>query len=73
MESLAQPYAAMTRGGFPEAYSGLVQSVFAGWEQQQSSATTRPLDVAEAVWRAAIEPPSPLRIPAGADAVALAG
>ncbi|CAN7651804.1 SDR family oxidoreductase [Rhizobium sp. LjRoot258] len=61
------------RGGFPEAYSGLVQSVFAGWEQQQSSATTRPLDVAEAVWRAATEPSSPLRIPAGADAVALAG
>ncbi|CDM62340.1 MULTISPECIES: SDR family oxidoreductase [Rhizobium] len=62
-----------SRGGFPEAYSGLVQSVFAGWEQQRSSAATRPLDVAEAVWRAATEPFSPLRIPAGADAVALAG
>lgn len=59
-------------GGFPEAYSALVESVFAQWAQQ-SSALTRPLDVAEAVWRAANDVASPIRIPAGADALALAG
>ena len=60
------------QGGFPEPYSELVQNVFAGWQQQPASATTHPLDVAEAVWRAATDPSAPLRIPAGADAVALA-
>jgi hypothetical protein len=33
---------------------------------------TRSQDVAEAVWRAATDPSSPMRIPAGADALALA-
>ncbi|WP_105384973.1 SDR family oxidoreductase [Neorhizobium alkalisoli] len=60
------------QGGFPEAYLGLVQKVFAGWEQE-TSPVTRPLDVVEAVWHAATDPSSPARIPAGADAVALAG
>lgn len=59
------------QGGFPEAYGDLVQRVFAGW-QQDASPLTRSQDVAEAVWRAATDPSSPLRIPAGADAVALA-
>jgi len=59
------------QGGIPEAYAALAQSVFAGWAQ--SSAVTRALDVAEAVWRAANDPSSPMRIAAGADAVALAG
>jgi NAD(P)-dependent dehydrogenase (short-subunit alcohol dehydrogenase family) len=54
------------QGGIPEAYAGLAQSVFAGWAQ--SSAVTRPLDVAEAVWRAANDPSSPVRMAAGADA-----
>jgi NAD(P)-dependent dehydrogenase (short-subunit alcohol dehydrogenase family) len=58
------------QGGIPEEYVGLAQSVFAGWAQ--SSAVTRPLDVAEAVWRAANDPSCPGRIAAGADAVALA-
>lgn len=58
------------QGGIPEAYGVLAQSVFAEWGQ--SSAVTRALDVAEAVWHAANEPSSPLRIAAGADAVALA-
>jgi NAD(P)-dependent dehydrogenase (short-subunit alcohol dehydrogenase family) len=58
------------QGGIPEAYAGLAQSVFAGWAQ--SSVVTRPVDVAEAVWRAANDPACPVRIPAGADAVALA-
>jgi hypothetical protein len=38
----------------------------------EPGAFTRPQDVAEAVWRAATDPLSPMRIPAGADAVALA-
>jgi NAD(P)-dependent dehydrogenase (short-subunit alcohol dehydrogenase family) len=58
------------QGGFPEAYADLAQRVFAHW--QQESAITRSLDVAEAVWRAATDPSSPVCIAAGADAVALA-
>jgi hypothetical protein len=59
------------QGGFPEAYAGLAQSVLAAW-QTESSAITRSLDVAEAVWRAVNDPSCPVRIAAGADAVALA-
>lgn len=58
------------QGGFPEAYADLAQRVFAHW--QQESAITRSFDVAEAVWRAATDPSSPICIVAGADAVALA-
>jgi NAD(P)-dependent dehydrogenase (short-subunit alcohol dehydrogenase family) len=58
------------QSGVPEAYSELAQRVFAQW--QQESAITRSLDVAEAVWRAANDPSSPLRIAAGADAIAWA-
>jgi NAD(P)-dependent dehydrogenase (short-subunit alcohol dehydrogenase family) len=59
------------QGGSHEAYAGLAQSILA--EMGQWTELTRPLDVAEAVWRAATDPSSPLRIAAGADAVALAG
>ncbi|NDL64428.1 SDR family oxidoreductase [Acerihabitans arboris] len=59
------------QGGFPDAYADLGQSVFDEWAQS-SSPITRPLDVAEAVWRAANDPSCPFHIPAGADAVALA-
>jgi NAD(P)-dependent dehydrogenase (short-subunit alcohol dehydrogenase family) len=55
----------------PEAYAELAQSVFARMGQS-SSAVTRSLDVAEAVWRAAHNPSSPVRIAAGADADAVA-
>ncbi|MCX7278302.1 MAG: SDR family oxidoreductase [Burkholderiales bacterium] len=58
------------QGGIPESYSSFAQGVFAG--MGQPSAVTRALDVAEAVWRAVNDPSSPLHIPAGADAVALA-
>jgi NAD(P)-dependent dehydrogenase (short-subunit alcohol dehydrogenase family) len=61
------------QGGFPEAYSAVVAGVFAGWEQQADAETTTASDVAEAVWRAATDPLSPMRLPAGADALALAG
>lgn len=57
------------QGGIPEAYADLAQGVFAQWGE--SSAVTRALDVAEAVWRAANDPTCPVRIAAGADAVAL--
>jgi NAD(P)-dependent dehydrogenase (short-subunit alcohol dehydrogenase family) len=61
---------ARMQGGFPEAYDALAQSVFAQWGQ--STAVTQSLDVAEAVWRAATDPAAPIRIIAGADALALA-
>ncbi|NWD77449.1 SDR family oxidoreductase [Pseudomonas gingeri] len=55
----------------PEAYANLAQSVFAQWAQ--SSEVTLSRDVAEAVWRAATDPAAPLRMVAGADALALVG
>lgn len=58
------------QGRLPEAYAGLMQGVIARWGQQAS--VTHSVDVTEAVWRAAIDPSCPLRMPAGADAVALA-
>jgi NAD(P)-dependent dehydrogenase (short-subunit alcohol dehydrogenase family) len=58
------------QAGFPEPYADLVKGIFGAWEQ--STLITRSVDVAEAVWRAATDPSSPMRIPAGADAVALA-
>lgn len=57
------------QGGIPEAYAGYAQGVFG---RMGPSAGTEPLDVAEAVWRAVTDPASPVRIPAGADAVAMA-
>jgi hypothetical protein len=59
------------QAGAPEAYAGFVQDVFAAMGQS-SGPVTHARDVAEAVWRAATDPSCPLRIPAGADAEALA-
>ena len=53
----------------PEAYADLAKNVFAQWAQ--SSEITLARDVAEAVWRAANDPSAPVRIVAGADALAL--
>lgn len=58
-------------GGFPEPYTGLVQQVFDGWARS-TDPVTRSSDVTETVWRAVNDPASPIRLPAGADAVALA-
>ena len=55
-------------GGFHQAYAPLLQNVLAGWASDPSP-TTRPLDVAEAVWLAATDPDCPPRLPAGPDAV----
>jgi NAD(P)-dependent dehydrogenase (short-subunit alcohol dehydrogenase family) len=52
-----------------EAYADLVKSVFARFGEP---GPTRAQDVAEAVWRAVNDPSSPMRIPAGADAVSWA-
>ena len=57
--------------GVPAAYQDLAQKVFSSMQNVRE--ITRPLDVAEAVWRAATDPTSPLRLPAGADAVTLIG
>jgi short-subunit dehydrogenase len=61
---------ARMQSGIPEAYAGLAQGVFAG--MKQLTVVTRPIDVADAVWRAATDPSCPLRLAAGADAVASA-
>ena len=54
-----------------KAYAEVVTSVLARFSDT-SSPVTYSTDVAEAVWRAATDPSTPLRIPAGEDAVALA-
>lgn len=54
-----------------EAYADLVKSVFASFSEP--GPITHAQDVAEAVWRAVNDPSSPMRIPAGADAVSWAG
>ncbi|ROM69623.1 short-chain dehydrogenase/reductase [Pseudomonas brassicacearum] len=57
------------QGSIPEAYADLAQQVFAEWSL--STVVTEAQDVVEAIWRAANDPVSPMRIVAGADAVAL--
>jgi NAD(P)-dependent dehydrogenase (short-subunit alcohol dehydrogenase family) len=54
-----------------EPYAAFTHSVFAAMAQS-SLDVTRPLDVAQAVWRAVNDASSPMAQPAGADAVALA-
>lgn len=53
----------------PEPYAAMAAQVFARF-QQSTEQVTKALDVAEAVWRAATDPTCPMRLPAGADAVA---
>jgi len=57
------------QGGIPDAYADFAESAFAG---MGSPAGTAPLDVAQAIWRAVNDETSPMRIPAGADAIAMA-
>lgn len=54
-----------------EAYADLASKVLASFGDE-SAPITRAQDVAEAVWRAATDPSSPMRIPAGVDAEAWA-
>ena len=53
---------------FPAPYAPLGQAVMAGFAGEHAE-ITRPLDVAQAVWRAVTDDAAPGRIPAGADAV----
>ena len=53
----------------PEPYADVAAQVFARLQQPTEEITRAP-DVAEAVWRAATDPTCPMRLPAGADAVA---
>jgi NAD(P)-dependent dehydrogenase (short-subunit alcohol dehydrogenase family) len=55
-----------------EAYAELMDRVFAA-VRDATTPITHARDVAEAVWRAVTDPAVPMRMPAGADAVALAG
>ena len=54
----------------PAEYAPLRDSLFAG--MRAPGPVTRAEDVAQAVWRAVTDPAAPMRIPAGADAEALA-
>jgi NAD(P)-dependent dehydrogenase (short-subunit alcohol dehydrogenase family) len=54
----------------PEAYADFLQHVFAA-VRDAAAPVTQAQDVAEAVWRAVTDPAAPMRMPAGADAVAL--
>ncbi len=54
--------------GIPDAYADMAQNIFAGWAQSKDP-VTQTRDVAEAVWLAATDSASPIRLPAGADAI----
>jgi NAD(P)-dependent dehydrogenase (short-subunit alcohol dehydrogenase family) len=56
----------------PQPYAEVAQQIFTAFEQHRPEKITRASDVAEAVWRAVTDPASPMKIPAGADAEALA-
>lgn len=58
-------------GGFPEPYAEMIQGVFARLASGSDDEKTRSEDVVAAIWRAATDPAAPMRVPAGADAVAL--
>lgn len=57
-------------GSTHEAYTDFTQRVFAA-VRDTATPVTYAQDVVEAVWRAVTDPAAPMRIPAGADAVAL--
>lgn len=62
---------ARSQNGIPEAYAAWARQVFSAAPPQPLEVTTAK-DVAVAVWQAVTDASSPLRIPAGADAVTLA-
>ncbi|WP_260596546.1 SDR family oxidoreductase [Sphingomonas endolithica] len=61
---------ARLQSGIPEAYAAWAKQVFSA-APQQAPLVTNASDVSEAIWRAVTDPSAPLRIAAGADAVAL--
>lgn len=60
-----------SQANIPEAYAAVAAQVMAR-VQQAGGPVTLSADVAEAIWRAATDPTCPMRLPAGADAVARA-
>ena len=56
-------------GGFPSPYAAMMEQTFAHFAATPADWGTQPIDVAEAIWRAATDPACPARLPAGADAV----
>lgn len=56
----------------PEDYKPFVAEVMGAFGKAAANELTQPEDVVEAVWRAVTDPHAPLRLPAGADALALA-
>ena len=62
----------LSSGEVPEAYEDFKQRVFAA-VRSMDTPVTHAQDVAVAVWQAVTDPAAPMRIPAGADAVELAG
>ncbi|MDM0005159.1 SDR family oxidoreductase [Variovorax sp. J22G73] len=62
----------LSSGEVPEAYEDFKQRVFAA-VRSMDTPVTHAQDVALAVWQAVTDPAAPMRIPAGADAVELAG
>ncbi len=59
-----------SKTGIPQAYADWAKQIFSA--TPQGGDVTTASDVAEAIWQAVTDPSSPQRIPAGADAVALA-
>jgi NAD(P)-dependent dehydrogenase (short-subunit alcohol dehydrogenase family) len=58
------------KDAIPPAYAEMAGEVFAGWKAE-SGPVTEAVDVCEAVWRAAVDGGSAMRIAAGKDAVEL--
>ncbi len=56
----------------PEDYKAFVAQVMSAFGETAAKERTKPEDVVQAIWRAVTDPSCPLRLPAGADAVALA-
>jgi NAD(P)-dependent dehydrogenase (short-subunit alcohol dehydrogenase family) len=61
----------MQAGGLSAPYAEMAQAVFARLASGSEKDKTQTEDVAAAIWRVATDPAAPLRLPAGADAVAL--
>lgn len=64
----AQPRA---QGGIPDAYAEFAGTIISRM-RQSTGPVTHASDVAEAIWRVVNDSSTPIRVPAGADAVALA-
>lgn len=56
----------------PAEYKPILQQVMGAFQKEiDTQELTKPEDVVQAIWRAATDPDCPVRLPAGADAIAL--